>query len=65
MLYLWEWFCRLSGARQITEFGPGALSYQEIMAWTKLTGTEIESWEVEALKMIDAVYLKQAFKKGK
>lgn len=65
ILYLWEWFCGLSGARQMSEFGPGSLSYQEIMAWTNLTGKEIESWEVNALKMIDAVYLKQAYKKGK
>ena len=49
----------------MSEFGPGSLSYTEIMAWSTLTGTEIEPWEVNALKMIDAVYLKHAYKKGK
>ena len=65
MLYLWTWFCELSEGRQITEFGPGPLTYSEIMAWAILTKTDLEAWEVDVLKRIDTMYIKQAMSRSK
>jgi hypothetical protein len=61
--YLWQWFCELSNSRQYTDFGPLALSYQEIQAWANLTGKDPAAWEVEAIKQIDRLFLNEATKK--
>ena len=63
LLYLWQWFCELSGGRGYTENGPAPLAYSEIQAWSQLIKSEPTAWEVEALKKIDRVYLTEAMKK--
>lgn len=39
------------------------LSYSEIKAWSELTKTEPEAWEVDVIKQIDRVYMSEAAKK--
>jgi hypothetical protein len=65
ILYLWEYFCELSGGRQMSEAGPGPISYREIKAWSDMTGNALAPWEVETVKRIDAVYLKLAYAQRK
>lgn len=63
LVYLWEWFCQLSGSRGFSEVGPLPLSYQEIKAWAELTRMEPMAWEVQVIKNIDTLYLTESMKK--
>lgn len=56
--HLWQWFWEIGSGRGPGGFGPEALSYQEIDAWTRLTGWNLTSWEVSAIKMMDQAYLR-------
>jgi hypothetical protein len=38
--------------------GPNTISYQDIKAWSDLTGTPLDEREVEAIKAIDATYMR-------
>ena len=55
--HVWSAFCALSNTRTVGFSGPNAISYYEIKAWIDLTETPIKSWEVEAIKRLDSVYL--------
>lgn len=55
--YLWDWYLLLSSGRQPTGFGLGPLTYSEIDAFARLMGVTFKSWEVLAMKMLDATYL--------
>lgn len=50
--HVWEWFLELHSARS------GPISFTEIKAWSELTGSLIEPWEVRAIKEMDIEYLK-------
>lgn len=52
--HVWSWFGELVTARQ-----QGApIPYTEIEAFSRLTNTPMEPWEVRALKALDIEYLK-------
>jgi len=56
--YLWDWFCELSDGRTYTGMGQALpISWTEILAWSKLTGSQPTMWEVKALKSIDQMFL--------
>jgi len=38
--------------------GPLPISYQEIDAWQRMTQNTLLPWEIEAVKRLDAVYLR-------
>jgi len=63
IIYLWQWFCELSGGRGYADFGALPLTYSEIQAWAQLTRMDPMAWEVEALKALDRVYLTEVNKK--
>lgn len=63
VVYLWQWFCELSGGRGYSDFGPLPLNYSEILAWSQLTKTDPIAWEVQAIKAIDRVFITEAGKK--
>ena len=48
--HVWYWYSELYNGERI--------SYQEIEAWSRLTGTHIEPWEVAALKRIELEQIK-------
>lgn len=50
--HLWNWFWELHSGRG-GGFGPSPLSYQELAAWARLTGSEPGPWEVRALRKMD------------
>lgn len=63
IIYIWIWFCQLSGGRGYSEAGAMPLSFSEIQAWAELTRMEPMAWEVEAVKALDRVFLTEAMKK--
>ena len=61
--YLWGYFCELSNGRGYSEAGPLPLNYSEILAWSQLTKTDPTTWEVQAIKTIDRIFIAEANKK--
>tara|TARA_R110001599_G_scaffold348271_1_gene575386 strand:+ start:294 stop:626 length:333 start_codon:yes stop_codon:yes gene_type:complete len=55
--HVWSAFISLSNDRSQGFSGPNPISYEQIKAWKELTETPISSWEVEAIKRVDAVYM--------
>lgn len=53
--YLWHWFIELHNSRGAGLAGLDPISYSEIEAWSRLTGNEPETWEIQAIKRIDAI----------
>ena len=55
--HVWSAFVSLSNSRSVGFSGPNPLTYPDIKAWIEITGTPLKSWEVEAIKQLDAVYI--------
>lgn len=55
--YLWRWFRALSRARGSNGFGPMAITYSEISAWSQMTGAEPDGFEIRTIMAMDAVFL--------
>jgi hypothetical protein len=62
--YVWTAFLLLNRTRGQGSNGPLPVSYQEIDAWQRMTQNIILPWEVEAVKTLDAVYLRVVNKHG-
>lgn len=58
MLHVWSAFLSLNGTRSAGFSGPLPISYSEMKSWMELTGNYLSPWEVEAIKKLDAVYMK-------
>jgi|TARA_R100001463_G_scaffold132784_1_gene193707 hypothetical protein len=56
--HIWSAFVTLSNSRTAGFSGANPLSYEQIKAWKDLTATPISTWEVEAIKRLDEVYMK-------
>lgn len=54
--YVWRWFLQLHNAR-VSGFGPSAISWLELDAWSRFTGNRPTPWEVQVLMAVDAEYL--------
>jgi hypothetical protein len=61
--HLWRWFNDLHNTRG-GGFGPQAISYAEIDAWARLTGSSPTPWEVSVLRRLDVAYLNHLAEKG-
>lgn len=59
--YLVGVFEELSDTRNRTESGPLAITHVEMKAYSELTGTELDPWEVDALRIMDAAFLHEAY----
>ena len=55
--HLWSWFLELHAGRGSSGYGLSAISYGEMDAWSRLRQIPLESWEVQALRTLDALYL--------
>jgi len=62
--YVWTVFLLLNNTRGQGFSGPLPISYQEIDAWQRMTKNTLLPWEIEAIKRLDAVYLKVVTKNG-
>lgn len=56
--YLWSAFISLSSARTAGFSGPNPITYEQIKAWKELTYEPLSSRDVEAIKRLDAVYMR-------
>lgn len=63
--HVWLWFTELHRVRSNTGFGPAPISYHDITAWSQLRGIKLRNWEVTALCLIDASYIKESRKASK
>lgn len=59
--YLLNMFSNLSCARQYGMSGPMPISYQEILAYNELLDVGLEPWEVEAIRLMDQVFVQEAY----
>jgi hypothetical protein len=57
MSHVWSAFIALSASRTMGFSGPNPISYQEIKTWKELTDTPLSSWEIEAIKRVDVVFM--------
>lgn len=55
--HVWGWFCELNQARNAGGMAVSPIGYQDIKAWSEITGTKIMPWEVTALRRTDAAFL--------
>lgn len=63
---LWEQFLELHSSRGFTGYGPAPITYQDIDCFLRVTGGELEAWEVDAIRRADHEYFKSLPKpKGK
>ena len=58
MEFVWSAFLSLNAARGQGYSGPMPISFSEISAWKELTGNQLSTWEVEAIKKIDSLYVR-------
>lgn len=59
LAHVWEWFQSLNTGRTGSGFGMNPLTFSEISAWCALTGNTLTPWEVDLLKTLDVLYLKE------
>jgi len=57
MSHVWSAFIVLNASRTMGFSGPNPISYQEIKTWKELTDTPLSSWEIEAIKRVDVVFM--------
>lgn len=61
MAFLWETFNLLDYQRG-SDFGsPQPIKFSDILAYSTLSGFELESWEVETLIALDKLKLNQVY----
>lgn len=54
--YLWRWFIELHHARSNNGMGPSVITYQDILAWSQMTGNRPQRFELETIKSLDHIY---------
>lgn len=57
LIYLWNHFMQLHRGRTYNGFGANPISWSEFHAYCQVTRTALSPWEVEAIRMLDEVYL--------
>lgn len=50
------WFWALAHQRAGNGYGPNPISWQEIRAWSEVTGIRPEPWEIDALTSMDSAW---------
>ena len=56
---LWTAFRDLHACRGGNGFGPGRITFTELDAFQRVTGFQLQAWEIEAIHKADAEYLRQ------
>lgn len=62
--HAWRVFLRLSATRQ-NGMAANPISYQEMLAYSRMTGDTLAAWEVEAINGIDGAYLASVYDEQK
>jgi hypothetical protein len=58
LAYLWEWFQDLHTARGSNGMGPNPITYTDIAAWAGLSGITLRAPEIQAILMLDRLWLR-------
>lgn len=53
-------FWALDAGRSANGFGPNPLAWSDIEAWSRLTETALDGWEIDALRRMDSIRLTKA-----
>ena len=56
----WTWFWELADGRGGNGFGPLPLSWQDMDAWARISGIELQPWQARILRAMDAAWLEAA-----
>lgn len=59
MQYVWQYFLELDSARGSNGFGLNPIAWSDILAFFSLMGFTPTDWEVQAIRRIDNLRLKQ------
>jgi hypothetical protein len=59
----WAWFIELSGTRGYNAVGPNPITYAEIAAWAALMRWPLRPEDVQAIRVLDEVYIDKAYGK--
>jgi hypothetical protein len=57
--FLWQMFLELHAARGSSGFGPEPLGYSDILAYGTLLRSIPEPWEVQAIRALDSIWLRE------
>jgi hypothetical protein len=60
MRYLWRTFLSLHRARTSNGWGPNPITWSEMDAFCRLTGSPLDPWEAEAVRALDEAFLEVA-----
>lgn len=55
---LWSIFCELSACRGSNGFGPSRITFVDIDAYQRVTGTKLLPWEMKAIRKADDAFLR-------
>lgn len=56
--YVWDWFLELNAGRTGSGFGPNPLAWSEVEAWARLSRLRLTGFERDALRALDAVFVR-------
>ena len=56
--HVWSAFLALSRSRSMGFSGPNPVTYEQTLAWKKLTGTPLDAREVETVMSLDTIYMR-------
>ncbi|MBC3920355.1 hypothetical protein H8L32_23025 [Undibacterium sp. CY18W] len=54
--YLWRWFLELHNSRSNNGMGPSVITYQDLLAWSHMTGNQPRKFELDAIRQLDRIY---------
>jgi hypothetical protein len=57
--HVWQWFLELHAGRGSNGFGPNPLSWSDLAAWASLTMRTVRPSEVDAIMMLDRLWMAQ------
>ena len=59
MSYVWSAFLSLSSSRNPALSGVAPITYEQIKAWTQVTGNPLSPREVDAIKRLDYIFMEE------
>jgi hypothetical protein len=63
LVYLWNHFRDLHRARSANGFGPNPIAWAEIDAYNRLAALDLGAWEIDAIRLMDDLFLMASYKK--
>lgn len=57
--YVWDLFWNLRNGVEGNGFSPSPISYQEIQAFSQLTGITLSRFDIDAVRYMDAKYMER------